>query len=139
MTPVIQPIDYASVLEIRQRVMYPDRSIDEMRLPADPEGEHLAVWVGERPVTIVSVFRMGSDWQFRKLAMEPDVQGRGYASLLLRHVLEQARRQGATRLWCNARLSATALYRRMGMQEEGKVWEKNGIEFVVMALSINQQ
>lgn len=139
MTPVIQAIAYARVLEMRQRVMYPDLSIDDMRLPADPEGDHLAVWVGERPVSVISVFRSGADWQFRKLATEVDAQGRGYASLLLQHVLEQAQRQGATRIWCNARLSATALYRRMGMQEEGLVWEKNGIEFVVIALSINQQ
>ena len=129
---MIHELNLDKVLEIRQRVMYPMQTVEEMRLPADDEGWHLAYWVNNKPVSVISVFREWDEWQFRKFATETEFQGQGYGTQLLSYVMEAAEQAGVKRIWCNARLSATALYKRMGMEEAGESWTKNNIDFIIM-------
>lgn len=120
------------VLEMRQRVMYPERSVEEMRLDDDAEGLHLAIWIDEKPISIISIFNRGDEWQFRKFATEVEYQGKGYGTKLLQHVMSAAGKKGAKRIWCNARVNVCAYYERFGMQKTGEAWAKHGIDFIVM-------
>lgn len=120
------------VWQIRQRVMYPAAPVAAVQLPDDEAGQHLGIWINEKPVSIVSLFRDGDRFQFRKFATETDQQGKGYGSYLLQHLVQLAKEQHAAVLWCNARVSATAFYARFGFSATGASWRKNGIDFIKM-------
>ena len=133
----IKPVDLEAVWDLRHRVMYPGLDPSEVRLPDDAAGRHLALWIDARPVSVISLFNRGSEMQFRKFATETAEQGKGYGSALLEHVITLAAKEKKTAIWCNARLTATALYARHGMRAFGETWEQYGIGFVKMKKEYN--
>lgn len=132
----IKETELSTVWRMRQKVMYPASSIDEVKLADDEEGLHLGLYGEDELISIISLFRRGEELQFRKFATAVDSQGKGYGSHLLRYVFEQAKSQGVRRIWCNARQTATALYEKFGMRPTGKTWEKYGIGFIKMEISL---
>ena len=120
------------VWHMRQRVMYPDETIDFVKLENDDKGMHLGLCTDNALVSVISVFEEGDEIQFRKFATEMTMQGRGYGTKLLQYVMGRAMENGKKSIWCNARLSATSVYQKFGMQPTGKSWEKYGIEFIKM-------
>ena len=132
----IGAVPLEKVWEVRHRVMYPSLDPKEVRLPLDSSGEHLGVYHEGTLVSVISLFTDGGDLQFRKFATEPPEQGKGFGKLLLEHVVGLARQRGIRRIWCNARRSATALYERYGMKQQGEEWEQYGIRFVKMSLQL---
>lgn len=54
------------------------------------------------------------DWRVRGMATRPDARGRGAGTLILNALVQHATDHGATRIWCNARVRALALYQRAG-------------------------
>lgn len=115
--------------------MWPDQPFDFVKVPDDHQGLHYGLFVKGRLVSVVSLFIKDSGAQFRKLATETTEQGKGYGSYLLRHVLHEASTQGATRIWCNARVEKSAYYERFGLTKTTNTYLKKGIEFVVMEVS----
>lgn len=129
---VIDKVPLDMVWDIRQRVMYPDAPVTAVQLTDDHEGQHLGVWINEKPVSIVSLFSRGDRFQFRKFATEIPQQGKGYGSYLLQYIVKLAASQGAEVLWCNARLSAAPFYERFGFTCTGNPWQQSGIDFIKM-------
>lgn len=128
----VQVAKLDDVWPLRQEVMYPELSIDAVKLPDDAAGSHFGIYEDNQLLSVVSVFERNGEMQFRKLATRRDKQGKGLAWILLQHVLQLAEQQKVTRLWCNARTSATGLYEKMGLQQSGAPWSQLGHEFVVM-------
>ncbi|MBN8783820.1 MAG: 1-(5-phosphoribosyl)-5-[(5-phosphoribosylamino)methylideneamino]imidazole-4-carboxamide isomerase [Terrimonas ferruginea] len=128
----VQVAKLDDVWPLRQEVMYPELPIDAVKLPDDAAGSHFGIYEDNQLLSVVSVFERNGEMQFRKLATRRDKQGKGLAWILLQHVLKLAEQKKVTRLWCNARLSATGLYEKMGLQQSGAPWNNLGHEFVVM-------
>ncbi|RYY53239.1 MAG: GNAT family N-acetyltransferase [Chitinophagaceae bacterium] len=120
------------VLAMRHCVMYPDQTVEAMRLPDDGDGLHLGLYEGPALMSVVSLFPRGDALQFRKFATETASQGKGYGTKLLTYVMEYAAAGTWTSIWCNARLSAAGFYRRFGMEVTGESWEQFGIGFIKM-------
>lgn len=53
-------------------------------------------------------------WRVRGMATLARFRGQGAGGKVLRALLDHARANDATRVWCNARISAVALYARAG-------------------------
>jgi len=128
----VQVAKLDDVWPLRQEVMYPELPLDAVKLPDDGAGSHFGIYEDNQLLSVVSVFERNGEMQFRKLATRRDKQGKGLAWILLQHVLQLAEQKKVTRLWCNARLSATALYEKMGLRQNGAPWSNLGHEFVVM-------
>src|SRR5688500_9592434 len=128
----IQPVSLNEVWAMRQTVMYPHESIDFVKLEDDDQGMHLGLYDYGELVSVVSVFEKEGSVQFRKVATKTNWQGKGYGSTLLKHVMDWARRNGKKNIWCNARLSATGIYKKFGMQAVGMPWQKYGLDFIKM-------
>jgi phosphoribosylformimino-5-aminoimidazole carboxamide ribotide isomerase len=121
-----------AVWQMRQEVMYPAETIDFVKLDNDADGMHWGMYIEEELVSVISVFDEVETVQFRKFATRINHQGKGYGSALLDFVMQQAIQQQKKSIWCNARLSATGLYEKFGMQPVGQTWNKYGIEFIKM-------
>lgn len=124
------PLDI--IWQMRKEVMYPDFTIEQVKLPDDKEGLHLGVYEDEVPVSVVSVFVKNNQLQFRKFATLTACQGKGYGSRLLAYVMQLAQQQQCSAIWCNARVNAMAFYEKSGMEPVGERWWQHGYEFVKM-------
>lgn len=117
---------------MRREVMYPELSIDEVKLGDDESGNHLGLYDGDELVSVVSVFVKQNELQFRKFATHTDRQNKGYGTALLQHVMGVAEQMQCVRIWCNARTSATKFYEKFGMHATGDTWLAKGYEFIKM-------
>lgn len=128
----IRKIPLEDVWNMRQAVMYPGETIDFVKLDNDDAGIHLGLFNNYELVSVISLFEDGDSVQFRKFATAISRQHKGFGTKLLEYVMNWAQQNHKKSIWCNARLSATALYDRFGMRPTGQSWEKWGIEFIKM-------
>lgn len=117
---------------IRHIVMWPDQSPEFVVLPEDESGTHFGLFVSDKLVAVVSLFIKGDEGQFRKLATMFDAQNKGYASMLIRHLISFAKSKGVRLLWCNARMEKTSFYQRFGFECTGLPSEKHGQAYIRM-------
>ena len=127
----IRPIAPARTYALRHAVLWPDKSLAYVQLPDDDAGRHFGAFVAGVLVAVISLF-MEADGaaRFRKFATDPAWQGRGVGTALLHHVVAQARAQGASQLWCDARQNTLPFYQRFGLAPEGDVFYKGAVPYV---------
>ncbi len=135
MHSIEQVPDYV-VWPIRQQVMYPDYDIEQVKLQDDANGIHLALFDNNTLLSVVSLFKIDNNLQFRKLATLNESQGKGYGSKLLQYIVEFAQSEGCEKVWCNSRVSAASFYKKFGFKETSGRFTKHQIEFVVMELAL---
>jgi len=117
---------------LRHRVMWPGQPIGFVKLAEDKIGLHYGLFDDNVLVSVVSLFIQDGNAQFRKLATEVSEQGKGHATHLLHHLLQEAAKLGASRIWCNARIEKATFYERFGLTKTDRTFMKEGIAFVVM-------
>src|ERR1700750_466795 len=123
---------------LRQEVLYPAQKLYEMELEDDNDGIHFGAFTQDKLVGIISLFQQGSSFQFRKLAVLPDLQKTGIGNMLLNHVEEFAASEGGTIIWCNARVSAIGFYLKAGYAHTGKLFSKNGFDYEILQKEIKK-
>ncbi|RYU90067.1 GNAT family N-acetyltransferase [Mucilaginibacter terrigena] len=121
---------------LRRDILYPGHYLHNMEMDEDNHGYHFGAFEDNALVGVVSLFQNGSDWQFRKLAVVAEVQKKGLGTQLLNYITAFAERENGTRLWCNARLSATGFYEKLGYSKVGTEFHKNGVDYIRMEKSI---
>ncbi|WP_423149672.1 GNAT family N-acetyltransferase [Rubrolithibacter danxiaensis] len=134
---IIKEINKEDTWLIRQKVMWPDKPIDFVKISDDNAGLHYGLFVDGVLTSVVSCFEAGTDMQFRKLATLTDKQGKGYGTHLLKYILDVAGNKGMKRLWCNARVNKKSFYEKFGLINTGNTFVKEGIEFSVMELYLS--
>ncbi len=146
-TPVIiRPILPAQTYALRHSVLWPDKPMDYVTVENDHEGHHFGAFqpglyapetgLADAPIAVISLFVAGPVARFRKFATHPDWQGFGIGTALLQHTFDEARRLGATQIWCDARLGAGDFYRRFGMTAEGAVFYKGPIAYAKFSVML---
>ena len=128
----IQQIKPEDTWRIRQRVMWPDKSLEFVKLEDDYTGTHYGFFEKGELCSVVSCFERGGELQFRKLATLEHQQRKGYAAALLHFILDEAKRKGMKRIWCNARVNKKGYYEKFGFKETGNRFSKDGIDFTIM-------
>ena len=133
----IEQIRFDLTWHIRHEVMYPDLPFEAIKLDNDPDGLHFGLYTDDQLTVVVSLFKVGEAYQFRKFATRVGAQGKGYGTLLLKHIIGYVKDIGAEKLWCNARVSAIGFYSKFGFKETDQRSWSNGIDFVIMELQLN--
>lgn len=153
----ITPIDADATLELRQSVLWPNLSIADVLLAEDDSGLHFGAFVAqhEKPIAVISLFDeplpgqhpliCGSDnpsqrksARFRKFACDLTHQNQGIGTQLLQHAAESARSTlGASIIWCDARMSSSAWYKKRGMVEFGDPFYKGDVKYIRMKMSLD--
>lgn len=132
----IRPVSAPETYALRHAVLWPDKPLAYVHIPEDNQGLHFGAFRTGELVGVVSLFVIGEEARFRKFATRPDQQGRGVGTALLMHVISEATRLGARRLWCDARTESTGFYHRFGFQEEGNTFFKDSIPYVRMTRNL---
>ena len=128
----IKKIKGSQTWRLRYEVMYPDNSIDFVKLPNDIEGKHFGLYYNDGLVSVVSLFLNKNSAQFRKLATKKSVQGKGFGSDLLNYAFDYAKNLNCTKIWCNARQDKCGFYQKFEMYETSNKFRKNEIDYVIM-------
>jgi GNAT superfamily N-acetyltransferase len=123
---------------LRQQVLYPAQKLYEMELDEDNTGIHFGAFTNDALVGIISLFQQDSSFQFRKLAVLPDLQKMGIGNSLLNRVEEYAQSENGTTIWCNARVSAIGFYLKAGYAHTGKLFSKNGFDYEILEKEIKK-
>jgi GNAT superfamily N-acetyltransferase len=113
---VVRAVPVADTRELRQRVLRPNQSLDELATHEPP-----AVFAagGFDRAELVAVGLVGPEgapgsWRVRGMATLPHARGRGAGGAILRMLVGHASEHGAARVWCNARVPARGFYERAG-------------------------
>jgi GNAT superfamily N-acetyltransferase len=117
---------------LRRDVLYPGQKIFEMEIAEDIDGIHFGAFKDDKLAGVVSLFQKGGDFQFRKLAIEHSVQKTGIGGSLLKYITEYVLENGGTRIWCNARNTATGFYLKAGFIQTGELFSKSGYDYEIM-------
>ncbi len=135
----IRPVSPEQTYPLRHRVLWPDKPPEYVKVENDAEGYHVGAFRQEELIAVISLFLHGEAAnpgganpgraRFRKFAVHPDYQYQGIGTLLLNHVIAEAKRLGAVSLWCDARLDAADFYRRFGMEAVSEVFYKGPIPY----------
>ncbi len=132
----IEQIRYELTWHLRHKVMYPNLPIESIKLKNDPDGIHFGLYYDDKLTAVVSIFKDGKIYQFRKLATLSEEQKKGFGSSLLEHVISFVKNEGGEKLWCNARVTATKFYSKFGFLQHGSYFVENDIDFVIMELDL---
>lgn len=136
---MINEVAYADVLEIRHKVMYPDKDKDYVILPDDDKGLHIGYYKEGVLVSVLSLFLNNRELQFRKFATLPEYQGQGYGTELVKWVLDYAKDMQFDRVWCNSRIEKTDFYKKFDFVETDEVFEKDGRKFIILERKFKQE
>jgi GNAT superfamily N-acetyltransferase len=128
----IEQITPSLTWRLRRDVLYPAQKMFEMEMDEDNYGIHFGAFKDDKLAGVVSLFQKGTDFQFRKLAVDSSVQKMGIGSSLLQHITLHAEENGGTRIWCNARITAIGFYLKADFTRTGKLFSKNGYEYEIM-------
>ncbi|KIO77708.1 GNAT family acetyltransferase [Pedobacter lusitanus] len=132
----IREINASQTWDLRHHVMWPDQTIDYVKLAEDEDGTHFGLFEDDQLMSVVSLFINGQQAQFRKFATANAAQGRGYGTKLLNHLMAAALRYNVTTIWCNARSDKAAFYKRFGMIETDRKFIKEGLGYITMQKTI---
>jgi len=121
---------------LRRDVLYPTQKLFEMEMEQDSYGIHFGAFKDVKLAGVVSLFQNGTDFQFRKLAVDPLVQKTGIGNAILLYIEKHASDNGGDRIWCNARIQATGFYLKSGYKQTGKFFSKNSYNYEVMEKTI---
>ena len=132
----IQSVTPEQTYPLRHSVLWPDKPLDYVKVDDDANGYHFGAFDNGELIAVISLFVKGQESRFRKFAAHPDHQRKGVGTLLLNHVIAEARRLRATTLWCDARLDAADFYQRFGMNAVSEVFYKGPIPYAKFSLTL---
>jgi GNAT superfamily N-acetyltransferase len=121
----IRPVEPPATRPLRQEVLRPHESLEELASHEPPGVHAVAAFDGDELIACGFVCPDGEPgaWRVRGMATKPQARGRGAGSAILERLVQHAREQGATRVWCNARTPAISLYARAGFAVTSEEFE----------------
>jgi len=135
---MIKKVSYIDTLPIRQSVLWPNKPLEFSKLDQDEIGTHFGYFVDNSLVAVISCFIKDNELQFRKFACLKEHQGRGIGTLLLKYTMEFAKTNNVNSIWCNARVTATSLYKKFGLIiQDNSTFFKGSVEYVIMKKETN--
>jgi len=117
---------------LRHKILYPDQKPNEMAMEEDNSGYHFAAFKDNYIVAVISLFAHGDEYQFRKFAVEENLQNMGIGGQMLAYITDFAKTNGAKKLWCNARVSAIGFYLKAGFEHTGKLFTRHGFDYEIL-------
>jgi predicted GNAT family N-acyltransferase len=132
--PASGPAEVEAALDLRYRVFCAEQGVT---LAADQDGLdgealHIVAFEDGR---LAGTCRLVVDDRIARLgrmAVEPDLRGRGIGAALLDDAERESRSAGATRIHLHAQTAARTLYERGGFEIRGEEFLEEGIPHVTM-------
>lgn len=126
---IIRPITAAEVRPLRQRVLRPHKTLEELVYPGDDHP--LALHAGAfQDGTLVGIATVAPEscpvdpqavgWRLRGMAILPQVQRQGYGAALIAACAAHIVTNRGELIWCHGRVSALPFYQSLGFASHGE-------------------
>ncbi len=144
MALTIERIPAAAGYPLRQAVLRPHQTVDEVAFPEDDEPGTATFAAIDRAsgavVGVATVFRdpapfdaaeaglpagaggRATTWRLRGMATSEGMRGQGIGARVLAAALAHVATEGGNLVWCNARVPAIGFYERAGFRTTGPQW-----------------
>jgi GNAT superfamily N-acetyltransferase len=136
----VERVPVAVTLPLRQRVLRPTQTLEELRRLYGDEPDVAAFAAVDASGAVVGTANIRPEpcpwrptephaWRLRGVATEPARQGQGIGAAVLAAVLDHAAERDhasgrrAALVWCNARVPAVPFYLRGGFRVHGAPWQ----------------
>jgi len=126
----IRQMPVAETRELRQAVLRPHESLEYLAEHEPDDAFALGVFEEDRLIAVGFIGRDGEveageprAWRVRGMATLSEARGRGAGGAILAGLIDHAVENAATRVWCNARVSARAFYERGGLRVVSEVFD----------------
>lgn len=120
-------------LPIRQRVLWPQHSLNDNAIPEDVNGYHFGAFIKNHLIGCASLFHQNEhEIRLRKFAILPEYQGQGIGSHMFSMLLNFAKEKRYTTFFFGARQSATAFYNKHGCVSYGETFYKENLPYIHM-------
>lgn len=132
----VRQITATEIIPLRHAVLRPGRPVETARFHGDdlPSTKHFGAFREEQLLCIASLLQAELPeesnipaLQLRGMATDSAAQGTGLGRALVLACADFARQQGARVLWCNARVSASGFYRKLGFEVVGSEFDIAGV------------
>ncbi len=132
----IETITVEQTWPIRNEILRPGLPLKSCQFEEDglPSATHFGSVVQQQLTGIVSVYQInpaheleGSGWQFRAMATLENVRGHGHGRALIEAMERFLIGQQADLSWCNARVTASGFYQKLGYITVGEQFEVPGV------------
>lgn len=121
----IREITSEETTAIRSKILRPGQDIRSCIYPHDNEQStfHLSAYVNGKQASIVSFYKESNpeftaenQYRFRGMATLDEYRNMGFASALLGFAFTKLKELNVDLTWCNARINALVLYKKLGME-----------------------
>jgi GNAT superfamily N-acetyltransferase len=128
----IQRVTAAETFSLRQRILRPHDTFDELSLLDDDlDACHFGAVDDGSVIGAASVRRetapwnveLRQSWRLRGMATAEDRRSQGVGTAILEAVIQHVQQRGGGLLWCNARMAAVSFYERAGFGTRGESWD----------------
>lgn len=124
-------VQYRSACELRNRVLRLPLGLDlyQEDLAAEAMQSHFGLYdEGGHLLACVSVIPISArEARIRQMAVQPELQGKGYGRSLMQRLENHLIEQGVTRLELHARVTAIGFYASLGYVSVGQRYAEVGI------------
>jgi len=138
MTPTViiveTPADWEACYAIRKTVFVEEQAVPlELELDEyDDVATHFLLRDGDAPLATARLLDKHGLAKIGRVAVLKEARGRGLGLVLMRAVLEEARRQGFTEAVLDSQTYAIPFYERLGFVAEGEEFDDAGIPHSLM-------
>jgi GNAT superfamily N-acetyltransferase len=133
---VVKFIKAADTYPLRLKVLRPGGILEDCHFPNDRlEGAfHLGVHVGDQRICVASFYpekhptlNCWKQFRLRGMATDPEFQGKGAGSRIIKFAVDHLKKQNVDVIWCNARSVAVRFYENLSFVIKGEEFDIPGI------------
>ncbi len=137
-TIVQTPAEFEACYAIRKTVFVEEQAVPvELELDEyDDTATHFLLRDGDVPLATARLLDKHGRAKIGRVAVLQEMRGRGLGLLLMRAVLDEARRQGFSEAMLDSQTYAIPFYERLGFVAEGEEFDDAGIPHYLMRLQL---
>lgn len=124
------------VLKLRHEVMWPHMDLEYVKVEGDNTALHFGYFINNNLISCISLFINDNKGQFRKFATKVEYQNKGIGSKLLIYLIDYSKKLGLNSLYCNGRIEKIEFYKKFGLKETGRTFEKNNKTYISLFLNL---
>ena len=125
---LVKEIKPNNCYSIRHQVLWQHKSFDDCGIDIDDQADafHLGAFKSDELICVASFFKQSQakfsekhQYRLRAMATLSNAQNTGAARALLNTAFQILKVKGQDLLWCDARISATGFYEKLGFEKLG--------------------
>ena len=128
--------DFSIIENIRKKVFLNEMNIPESELfdEYDETCEHYIMFDGIEVVGSVRFLKIKNEIKLERMAILPEFRGKTYGKSAILQLAEYYHMVGYSKMILDAILSVKDFYKKCGFVEEGKIFQRVGIDHIRMSL-----